>query len=89
MSGGTVNIARQILGTSFEHGVTTASGIFTQSGGVNCPLANRSDLPRAGTYPYNTLEVGYGNGGYGEYNMSGGSLGVNAFTWGPPPLIPR
>ena len=83
MSGGTVNIAQQILGTSFlADGVTTTSGIFTQTGGVNCPFTPGPTYPDAGTYPYNTLEVGYGNGGYGEYDMSGGSLGVNCIYVG-------
>ena len=31
---------------------------------------------------YSVLQLGYSNGGYGQYNLSGGSVGVNAIFVG-------
>ena len=62
-------------------GVDSGSGIFTQSGGVNVPYA--AILEYSGyNLVFTTLQLGYSNGGYGEYDMSGGSLGVNAIYVG-------
>ena len=47
------------------------SGIFTQSGGTN---GNGAAAP--GTEEYSTVELGPQQGGYGEYQFSGGVLGV-------------
>ena len=59
---------------------TRGSGIFTQSGGVNINYAPLS------TFDYNlifsSLQLGTANGGYGEYDMSGGALGANAIFVG-------
>ena len=58
------------------------SGVFTQTGGVNCPFTSGPTNPSFGSSSYNTLEVGFGNGGYGEYDMSGGSVGANCIYVG-------
>ena len=58
-------------------GYDSGSGVFTQSGGVNCPFVN---VPTNSAY--SVLTLGWGKGSYGEYDMSGGSLGVNAVMVG-------
>ena len=56
-------------------GIAAGSGVFTQSGGINSPYS-----PATGTDQgyYSALQLGYQDGGYGEYRLSGGTLGVNA-----------
>ena len=60
-------------------GAASGSGIFTQSGGINVPYAavpsGAGDTPDTGSF--SSLQLGYSKGGYGEYDMSSGSLGVN------------
>ena len=60
-------------------GVASGSGIFTQTGGVNLPYAA---TPLAVNINFNALEVGYSNGGYGEYNLQGGTVGAAAIYVG-------
>ena len=60
---------------------TSGSGIFTQSGGINIPYASHRHFGTDCT-TFSSLQLGYSNGGYGEYDMSGGSLGVNAIYVG-------
>ena len=65
-------------------GVAGGSGVFTQTGGLNCPFLGE------GNEGYSQLLVGYTIGGYGEYDMGGGSLDVNAiFVAGNPDTRPR
>ena len=60
-------------------GVASGSGIFTQTGGINCPYQQGSG---AAGYSYNSIALGWSKGGYGEYDLSGGSVGVNAIFVG-------
>ena len=60
-------------------GVASGSGIFTQSGGINCPYQQGSG---AAGYSYNSIALGWSKGGYGEYDLSGGSVGANAIFVG-------
>ena len=80
MSGGTLNVAgaavHEILG------VASGSGIFTQSGGVNVVYNPITTASGGDPGAYSSLELGYANGGYGEYRMNGGALGVNAIFVG-------
>ena len=48
-------------------GYAAGSGVFTQSGGINVPFVAHS---AAG---YSQLLVGDANGGFGAYDLSGGS----------------
>ena len=68
MTGGTLNSP---AGSSLREvlGVASGSGVFTQSGGVNVPFSSNG----GGSYYCNSLQLGYSNGGYGEYDMSGGT----------------
>ena len=82
MSGGTLNGysgSFQYAGPAISEvvGYDSGSGVFTQSGGLNCPFVN---VP--GYYAFSALTLGWGNGAYGEYDMSGGALGVNAIMVG-------
>ena len=82
MSGGTLNGhngSYQYAGPAISEvvGYDSGSGVFTQSGGLNCPFVN---VP--GYYAFSALTLGWGNGAYGEYDMSGGALGVNAIMVG-------
>ena len=65
-------------------GVASGSGIFTQSGGINVPYTAvpSADGNELDTGMYSSLQLGYSKGGYGEYDMSGGSLGVNVIYVG-------
>ena len=82
MTGGVVNIPQEILG------VASGSGIFTQSGGINCPFTNAPSYP-ASYYPnFTSLQLGYAQGGYGEYDMSGGALDVNCVYVGASAMNP-
>ena len=75
MTGGTLGpVAGQTFSTQEWLGNTSGSGVFTQSGGINCPFVEGS----AARAPFTRLQLGPVQGGYGEYDMSGGSLGVNA-----------
>ena len=79
MTGGTLNCSaklHEILG------VASGSGIFTQSGGVNVNYAPTGANVSGDPGSYTSLELGYANGGYGEYDMSGGALGVNVINVG-------
>ena len=58
-------------------GYDSGSGVFTQSGGLNCPFVNAPTNDA-----FSALTLGWGKGAYGEYDMSGGSLGVNAIMVG-------
>ena len=60
-------------------GTASSSGIFTQQGGINNPYTNDGNGD-SGSFP--ALQLGVSNGGYGEYDMSGGSLGVNGIFVG-------
>ena len=57
------------------------SGIFTQTGGVNVPYI-ADQLSSGTTVNYSYLQLGISSGAYGEYDMSGGSVGVNAIFVG-------
>ena len=59
-------------------GVASGSGIFTQSGGVNIPYARNINSSSGWPTDFTSLELGYSNGGYGEYDLSGGAVGANA-----------
>ena len=65
-------------------GYQSGSGIFTQSGGVNVPYVEVGSPggPAGNTLNYSSLQLGYKAGGYGEYDMSGGSVGVNEICVG-------
>ena len=63
-------------------GIASGSGIFTQTGGINFPYVNRPATQLADTGNFTSLQLGYSKGGYGEYDMSGGSLGVNVIYVG-------
>ena len=69
MSGGTLSCPaalHEVLG------VASGNGIFTQSGGVNvkvCGSLKHFRRPRQ----LQLLDLGYANGGYGEYNLQGGA----------------
>ena len=69
-------------------GITTGRGVATKWSlhpirRSQLPLYERSKLyPGWRTDSYNSLELGYGNGGYGEYDMSGGSVGANGIYVG-------
>ena len=75
MSGGTLSQGSSIMQEVL--GVASGSGIFTQSGGVNVPFVAHPGYD-SGAVPFSNLQLGFSSGGYGEYDMSGGSLGVNA-----------
>ena len=79
MSGGTVNSSSSATPLQEILGVASGSGIFTQTGGVNLPYAA---TPLAVNINFNALEVGYSNGGYGEYNLQGGTVGASAIYVG-------
>ena len=83
MTGGTLG---KIVGATLPlHemlGVASGSGIFTQSGGVNIPYVETSDVPQDGPPTISAVELGYSNGGYGEYDMSGGSVGADVLYVG-------
>ena len=66
--GATFNIVEQIG--------TAESGIVTQTGGIHCPYT----FYNGGSY--NSLALGTNSGAYGEYDLSGGSLGVNVVFLG-------
>ena len=74
---GSPNLPQEILG------LDSGSGIFTQTGGLNCPYniipPNTTELMPGS---FTSLQLGYSNGGYGQYNLSGGSLDVNAIYVG-------
>ena len=75
MTGGILGpVAGQTFSTQEWLGNTSGSGVFTQSGGINCPFVEGSAYNGA----FSALQLGPIQGGYGEYDMSGGSLGVNA-----------
>ena len=81
MSGGTLDSGSS--GTLFmqEQIGVDASGIFTQSGGVNIqhqPAQNASSVIPT----FATVQLGVNDGGYGEYDMSGGIVGPNAIFVG-------
>ena len=79
MSGGTLGpAAGQTYPTTELLGNITSSGVFTQSGGINCPFAEGQGYVGG----FTSLQLGPIQGGYGEYNLSGGSLGVNAIYVG-------
>ena len=63
-------------------GVDSGSGIFTQSGGINVPYVGHHGMTGDHNLTFSSLQLGYTNGGYGEYDMSGGSLGVNVIYVG-------
>ena len=63
-------------------GFGTSTAVFTQSGGINVPYAGATDNGQALVPTFTTLQLGYYNGGYGEYDMSGGSLGANVIFAG-------
>ena len=46
------------------------------------PYVDASDNGEAAAPTFTTLQLGYYNGGYGEYNLSGGSVGVNVIYVG-------
>ena len=86
---GYVNMSGGILansGTCISEfvGTPSANGVFTQTGGVNSPYVEvASPGGSAGNVlNYSSLQLGFQNGGYGEYDMSGGSLGVNEICVG-------
>ena len=60
-------------------GVAAGSGVFTQSGGINSPYAPAIGIDQGN---YSALQLGYQDGGYGEYRLSGGTLGVNGIWVG-------
>ena len=62
-------------------GVAAGSGVFTQSGGVNVSYVPK--VPAASNAAsFSSLQIGFSNGGYGEYDLSGGSVGANAIYVG-------
>ena len=73
MSGGTLNGYLGGYGytgpaISEVVGYDSGSGVFTQSGGLNCPFVNAPTNDA-----FSELTLGWGKGAYGEYDMSGGS----------------
>ena len=78
-SGGILNpgITTGALSPGYEALGVANSGIYTQSDGVNVPFA---DVSTGGNF--SSLTLGGSNRGYGEYDLSGGSLGVNAIFVG-------
>ena len=79
MSGGTLGNGSSIMQEVL--GIASGSGIFTQTGGVNVPYGGWPGYD-SGSVPFSNLQLGFSSGGYGEYDMSGGSLGVNAIYLG-------
>ena len=61
-------------------GTAAGSGVFTQSGGFNVATFT----PHSGS-GYNQILVGYTNGGYGEYDLGGGTINANAIFVGANP----
>ena len=81
MSGGTLANGASALTEVF--GVTSGSGIFTQTGGTNAPFTlDPSGSVGLSAGQYSAVVLGFSNGGYGEYDMSGGSLGANVIEVG-------
>ena len=86
MSGGTLSYP---VGASYPAlteflSYQAGSGVFTQTGGINVPYneVTNPGLAAGNVLNYSSLQLGYKDGGYGEYNMSGGSLGVNEICVG-------
>ena len=79
MSGGVLNGLNSNVPLQEILGVASGSGIFTQSGG-----ANNSQVNDTGGFVnwFSSVQVGYGSGAYGEYNLQGGSLNPNALFVG-------
>ena len=82
MSGGTLSggasYVTEVLGVD-----AGGSGIFAQSGGINAPYMvppQGQNILNPGTF--SSLQLGYSKGGYGEYDMSAGSLQVNVINVG-------
>ena len=74
LSNGTGNFQTESLGVGYQpDGVTSSSGVFTQSGGVNMPYMQSQYSGEVS----NLLLLGPNQGGYGEYNLSGGQLTPN------------
>ena len=83
MSGGTLSGNGGAGPYAAEYlGYGGGSGIFTQSGGINAPYQVFN------SYNYASVQLGPVVGGYGEYNMSGGSLGANAIYVGATDALP-
>ena len=60
-------------------GIASGSGIFTQSGGTN----NAQTNDRTGQIGnFSSLQLGWSNGGYGEYDLQGGALNPDAIWVG-------
>ena len=55
---------------------SSTGGLFTQSGGISYPYT-----PYSTTWGGWPLQIGATAGTYGEYDLSGGSLGATSFTW--------
>ena len=68
MSGGTLSGYSGQYPQEFLGFGGAGSGVFTQSGGINSPWLTASQA--GGTY--SSLQLGNSQGGYGEYNLSGG-----------------
>ena len=88
-SNGYVNMSGGILtntGTCISEyiGTPSASGVFTQTGGQNVLYKEVTNPGESAgnVLNYSSLQLGYQAGGYGEYDMSGGSLGVNEICVG-------
>ena len=69
------------VGDSNYSGGTVYQGIYTQTGGTNFGIIL---IPSRRLSPtsFAALQVGYSNGGYGEYDLSGGFVGPNLITVG-------
>ena len=79
MTGGTLGSTPGATALQEIIGTASCSGIFTQQGGINTPYTI-DNSGYSGVFP--AVHLGVSNGGYGEYDMSGGSLGVNAIFVG-------
>ena len=64
---------------------TVYKGVYTQTGGINL-VYTPMPVEDVANVIYNTLQVGYSNGGYGEYDMSGGSVVQTSLPWGQTPI---
>ena len=69
LQGSGSNTLTELLGVGV---LGTGSGIFTQTGGLNIPTISSATVVNLGLC--SSVQLGYNPGGYGEYDMSGGSL---------------
>ena len=79
MTGGVLDTTSLNVPLNEVLGVASGSGIFTQSGGTNNSIVNDT---QGYANSFSSVQVGYSNGGYGEYKLQGGALNPNALFVG-------